>query len=498
MAWSGECSEYEEGENGDETSSDLDEIPDDELIIVLRDEQDSIKEAQRLIHKEIKSIRRELKQILRQYDASQLVQQSLHNDHQADISDSGVGTPSYVSEYNMASEVTSSHGDSESGYQASVECDSDMVTRQSLDGRYRPQSTGMHEKSSRSGSVSSERSGRTTPNATRTLYEVAPQLVNSETHHDITDHTSGLNSTYEDAYIMMRRRHRQVDLPKKNGSSRETGGRWRSTQKPRERIYSIPESDPTQLVLREDLRNGQTPVQSSEDELGEYPALQANTYTHCNASETQHRDRSQSVGQIKLNSDKLSPLTLDENYPWPNRPHSATTQSTSSHKRTGRTGAQYERPTSAASSDSDQPPHLLDSCRRFPMLSSEKESRASPTFSDSSYDLQVGMDTHGFTPRGHSSPGLVQRRDYLHKDRNLQPSIDTPRHNRDSYWGEGTSQSSSSHSMYQSHDMGQGAYTDMPSGQNHSPCLKYDRTRTKFVRGSQPVMKVPELMSGVP
>ena len=39
MAWSGECSEYEEGDNGDETSSDLDEIPDDELIIVLRDEQ---------------------------------------------------------------------------------------------------------------------------------------------------------------------------------------------------------------------------------------------------------------------------------------------------------------------------------------------------------------------------------------------------------------------------------------------------------------------------
>ena len=39
MAWSGECSEYEEGDNRDETSSDLDEIPDDELIIVLRDEQ---------------------------------------------------------------------------------------------------------------------------------------------------------------------------------------------------------------------------------------------------------------------------------------------------------------------------------------------------------------------------------------------------------------------------------------------------------------------------
>ena len=40
MAWLGNCSEYEESDEGDATGSDIDDLlSDDELIIVLRDEQ---------------------------------------------------------------------------------------------------------------------------------------------------------------------------------------------------------------------------------------------------------------------------------------------------------------------------------------------------------------------------------------------------------------------------------------------------------------------------
>ncbi|XP_022094001.1 uncharacterized protein LOC110981086 [Acanthaster planci] len=434
MAWSGEGSEYDEGED-EETATDIDDLPDEELIVVLRDEQNSIKEAQRLIHKEIKSIRRELKRLIRHYAAAHPNQQVDVQQHQRIRSvDSGLGEVNYSTDYTTASEVASSHEDSEVGYQAFLDHDTDqLVTPLKGDGMYSQQSSEVYE-----AGTGCEEEGSTvlpppnykgsfehpskTENGFRSGYGIPLHWSNSEITPALDDHTRGKNSTYEDAYSMVRRRH-SADKPLKNSTSKSSGNRWKSIiHKHGQKIYSIPESHQNHLI--------QESVQSSGDESLSFQDLtgyrnnefdQPRRYS-CSRLQsrterysTRQVKRTQSAQHIDVRKDTMSgsdssATNGNQGFPRPNMPILKKTDSSRFLLRP-ESGNEVlsDRPPSVASDTSERTSSIRqwNGKSRMPAQSSEDEVRDLPRFSDRSYDCYFDAESYNQSP--HFSPGLSKR-----------------------------------------------------------------------------------------
>ncbi|XP_038071763.1 uncharacterized protein LOC119740508 [Patiria miniata] len=468
MAWSGDGSDYDEGEDGEETGTDIEDLPDEELIVVLRDEQNSIKEAQRLIHKEIKSIRRELKRLLRQYAATHTDQQGSDElPHQRRSIDSGLSDVNYTTDYTTASELASSHGDSEAGYQAFLEYDTDGSTGHLKgDGRYRQQSLEVYESGSGyeddapmgypppnymvpegAGASLEQQSG--TENGFRPGCGMPPHWNSSEMNQAMDDHTRGRNSTYEDAYSMVRRRH-SGDTPTRNSKSKSSGNRWKSIiHKHGKSIYSIPESDQSHLVMREDSRlhsKGNESMQSSEDEMRNFQDFSDSSVN--NGAEQPRRygsqsinsghitrkfKRSQSAQQIDVRKLTISGSSTPEpnretSSPRPNMPVLRKTQSSQFLLRpNSMNGVPSDRPPSVASDTSEKNGPIRGQWNgnsRTPAMSSEDEARDSPRFSDSSYDSYI--DTKYSSRPSRSSPGLSMQKDHS-KHHQQQGRMNSPR-----------------------------------------------------------------------
>ena len=388
------------------------------------------------------------------------------------MSNSGLGEANYTTDYSE---------DSEAGYQASVDTDNDgEIGHPDRERMYKsgPGHGGEDPfriyKDHQVSRASPEHLVRT-PNGPKPAYVITTQWNDAERNPAMNDHTQGWNSTYEDAYIMVRRRHSSADSSKQKGNRKQT-----IIKKHGKRIYSIPEFDQNQM-RRDDFPFRQETVQKSEDELNKYPDLPQCTYDSALLTQTNQTDskmhrkigphtlkRSESADLLKVKKNiclaTASPVTtIDMDYPWLNTPALKTSQSPKLGFRSdSRNGLHYERRSSVASNDSDQnlPPHLLGSyleteSQSYGQVQSRqkeyskhrpcrKSSHKVLQKSKSSFDILQPQDAVSVAssedlPR---STGDMRSRNLYHLPRNSNPNISTFQQGRNGYLESRTSTAS--------------------------------------------------------